>query len=195
MIDFPHRFKIKAIVDRLPENTCGSASACIVFEKFNLPYDPLYFIEVGRDGNATSDYPTDGCNIFGIALAMAKTNLVYVHVYIDFDVTKEYSILEEYEKPIIDELLSLNNITINPSISLIEICECITDNCVPILAFNRNGKKENGHFSPLRGLRDEQTLSLPLGDAEGPCDCDKDVFVNTWWTAESLRSCIIVKKN
>ena len=191
MTDFPPLIRINAILKTLPENTCGSASACIVFEKLQLTFDPAFFVSKGRDGNATSGYPISGSSVIGTALAMASTNLVEVEVYVDFDIEKEYASLEEYEKPIVDELKLLNNVTFKSSISIDEIVAKINNNCIPILAFNRNGKEEDGHFSPLRGLSDDEILLLPLDDAYGSCNCGKDEFISVWWKDKTY---ILVRK-
>jgi len=191
MITFPHAIKINNIIRNLPPNTCGSASASIIFEKLELDYDPLEFVKSGRDGNATATYPVPGSNIFGTALAMAKTGLVEVEIYVDFNLEKEYDDVDEYEKPILDELKSLNNYIISSPISIDKILDQISDECIPILAFNRDGNPNNGHFSPLRGLNGGEILMLPLEDAIGSCHCEKNKFVEEWWTGQV---CIMVRK-
>ncbi len=191
---FPHRIKIDNILNKLPNDTCGTASACIVFEKFGLTLDYNEFIKKARDGISTVEYPVAGSNVFGTALAIASTDLVDVEVYIDFDINNEYGTLDEYEKPIIDELKLLRNITIQPSISIEEINNKLSDECIPIMAFNPNGNPSNGHFSPLRGLNAGKILLFPLDAAGESCDCFIDEFVKTWWTKDSLRPCIFVRK-
>jgi len=191
LTDFPHQIRINDILKQLPPNTCGSASACIVFEKLQLTFDPIFFVSKGRDGNAKSDYPQSGSSVIGTALAIASTNLVDVEVYVDFDIEKEYDTLKVYEKPIADEPKLLNNVTFKPSVTLDEIIAKMSNDCIPILAFNRDGKEENGHFSPLRGLNGGEILLLPLDDASGSCNCSKDEFISVWW---KHKTCILVRK-
>lgn len=190
---FPPQFIINSIVNELPADTCGTASACIVFKKLELPYDHNEFIKNGRDGAPTKDYPVPGSNVFGTALAIAKTNLVDVKIYIDFDIDKEYDTLEEYEKDIIEEIKLLSNITISPSISIEEIEAKMNDSCIPILAFDKDGDSHKRHFSPFRGLSAGDYLILPL-ESNGSCNCSKDEFVKNWWNDYNCRPCILVCK-
>jgi hypothetical protein len=70
----------------------------------------------------------------------------------------------------------------------------ITDDCIPIMSFFRDGDLAKGHYSPLRGINNIQLL-LPFFDTGHPnCNCDKETFVKTWWNEPTLHGCIFVKK-
>lgn len=190
---FPHSIIIDNIIQEYPDNCCGSVSASIVFTKFGLTWDKEFFISKGRDGNATEHYPISGSNILGTALAMASTNLVHVDIFSEFSIEKYGSEMEDYEWEIFNELKKLQNYSINPALSIDEVLSKISENYIPILAFQRDGKPEMGHFSPLRGLSG-LNLILPLNDSEGSCNCKKEVFEEIWWTKESLKACLFLRK-
>lgn len=190
-MNFPHPIKIEKILKQIPDNTCGSASASIVFEKFGLEYNPMFFVKEGKDGPANKDYSIEGSSIFGTAMSMAKTDLVDIEIFTDIDLDQEYNTAKDCEKKLIDEFKTLPNIKLSDSIDIDEIISRISETCVPILAFYRNGDKNAAHFSPLRGLNMGKFLMLPLRDNQGSCDCDKDEFVKNWWID---RNCILVTK-
>jgi len=190
MILFPSNQRINEIKKMFPDDTCGSVSAAIVFEKFKLDFDPQFFISNGRDGKKNTNYPENGSSVIGTALAIASTGIVDVEVYSEFDIINDYGTLESYEKPIVDELKTLNNVIFYQPISIDDVISKLSVSCIPILAFNRNGDDKNGHFSPLRGFN-SNFLLLPLNDSFGSCNCDKDTFSKIWW---KHKVCILVKK-
>ena len=74
LLNFPDSNRINEIIKLVPSKTCGSASACIVFEKLGIKYSPKYIVTKGRDGDATLDYPESGSSILGTALSIASSS-------------------------------------------------------------------------------------------------------------------------
>ena len=190
--DFPPPRRFAYLTTLVPDNCCGSVSIMAIFEKFGLPYDPDFIVKESRDGNATTEYPVSGSNILGSCLAMLKTGRVDVELYSDIDFkTVE---LDPHEKVIADELLQQKGFSYYRALLIDEILEKITDDCVPIMSFFRDGDLTKGHSSPLRGITNNQLL-LPFFDPGYPnCNCDKETFVKTWWNEQTLHGCILVKR-
>ena len=191
MLPFVHQIKIEAIIMETGDNTCGSVSACAVLASMKLPYDSAKIVKDGRDGNATPDYPLDGSSLLGTALSIAKNSETIVDIHLDKDPTEIEKEMDEYEKPILYELLALENVKFKSPLCLNQILRCIENNVYPIIPFYIDGKDEGAHFSPLKGIHGMNLLRFPVGKTGEPIDIDRETFEKVWWRD---KQCILVTK-
>jgi hypothetical protein len=184
--------RIKQIRKELGDDTCGSLSACVVLEYLNISYDIAKVKKDSRDGIATVDYPIDGSNIFGVALAIAKHENISVKICSNMQVQDIKTKVACYIEPILNELIPLPNVIFDSPITIDALLPLISPTTIPILAFSRNGKSERNHFSPLIGLKGFSILSFPVGETDqNDILIDKHIFEATCWD-EKL--CLLVTK-
>jgi hypothetical protein len=190
---FVHPRRIQQILLELGDNTCGSLSACVVLEYMKIKYNPEQIKKDARDGDATPDYQMAGSNLISVALAIAKHENIYVEIHSTKSIQDYQNLVDDNERPILVELLTLKNVSFNPTISIDDLLKQITPITIPILAFYRNGNLSNPHFSPLIGKTNGTYLCFPVWETDQRNDVyiEESEFENNCWIE---KNCLIIKK-